>query len=83
MKNQTDRDLGEIMRDEMVMKELILSRLKKAPATIPEISESLGHPSVDIMFWVMAMWRYGIVEEVGKPDNEGFYKYRLIKRDIS
>ena len=79
MKNQINRDLGEILRDEMVMKEHILTRLREEPATIPEISEILGYPAVDIVFWVMAMWRYGIIEEVGKPNEEGFYKYRPIE----
>ncbi len=79
MKNQINRDLGEIMRDEMVMKERILSRLGAEPATIPEIAEVLEHPAVDVMFWIMTMWRYGIIEEVGKPNDEGFYKYRPVK----
>ena len=34
MKNQINRDLGEILRDEMVMKEHILTRLREEPATI-------------------------------------------------
>jgi hypothetical protein len=79
MKNQITRDLGEIMRDEMVMKERILSRLREEPATIPEISEFIGYPSIDVMFWIMAMWRYGIIEEIGKPNDEGFYRYRPAK----
>nr|MBN2277243.1 MarR family transcriptional regulator [candidate division Zixibacteria bacterium] len=79
MINQNNRDLAEVMRDEMIMKERILSRLREEPATIPEIATVLEHPSVDVMLWIMAMWRYGIVEEVGKPDNEGFYKYRPVK----
>ena len=78
MKNQINRDLGEIMRDELVMRDRVLSCLKEKPATIPEISEILGYPAVDIVFWIMAMWRYGIVEEVGKPNDEGFYNYRPV-----
>jgi hypothetical protein len=79
MENQINRDLGEIMRDEMVMKERILSCLREEPATIPEISEFFGHPAIDVMFWIMAMWRYGIIEEIGKPNDEGFYRYRPAK----
>ena len=79
MKNQINRDPGEIMRDEMIMKERILARLREEPATIPEIATTLEHPAFDVMFWIMAMWRYGLIEEVGKPNDEGFYKYRPVK----
>ena len=71
-----NRDLGERMRDEMAMRGRIVSLLRKGPATIPEISKTLGQPAADVMFWVMAMWRYGIIEEVGKLNDEGYYKYK-------
>ena len=67
------------MRDEMVMKDRILSQLREDPKTIPEIAAALQYPGNDVMFWVMAMWRYGSLEEVGKPNDEGYYKYRPVK----
>lgn len=79
MKNQINRDLSEIMRDEMVMKERILSRLREEPATIPEIARSLEFPGTEVMFWIMVMWRYGIIEGIGKPDEDGYYKYQPAK----
>jgi len=79
MKNQTNRDPAEIMRDEMVMRERILCQLQEEPSTIPEIAEALDYPANDVTIWIMAMWRYGIIEEVGKPNDDGFYKYRPAK----
>lgn len=79
MKNRIDRDIAEVMRDEMAMKGNILSILKDDPKTIPEIASILKHPSAETIFWVMAMWRYGALEEVGKPNDEGYYKYRPVK----
>ena len=79
MKNQINRDIDEVMRDEMVMKNRILSLLSEESKTIPEIAVALEHPSSDVMFWVMAMWRYGYLEEVGKPDGDGYYKYQPVK----
>ena len=79
MKNHINRDIAEVMRDEMVMKNGILSLLSEEPKTIPEIAAALEHPSTDVMFWVMAMWRYGNLEEVGKPNDDGYYKYRPTK----
>lgn len=79
MKNQIDRNIAEVMRDEMVMRDRIISQLSEHSKTIPEIAEALGYSSYGIMIWVMAMWRYGYLEEVGKPNAEGYYKYRLAK----
>jgi hypothetical protein len=75
--NLITRDLGEVMRDEMRIKGKIVSQLREAPGTIPELADSLGYPKHEVVLWVMAMWRYGIVEETGKPNDEGYYQYRL------
>ena len=77
MENLITRDLAEVMRDEMAIKDKITGQLREAPRTIPEIADSLGYPKHEMVFWVMAMWRYGILEETGSPDDEGYYQYRL------
>ena len=79
MENRIDRNIAEVMRDEMIMEERILSQLSEAPKTIPEIAAALEYPANDVVFWVMTMWRYGSLEEVGKPNDEGYYKYRPVK----
>jgi predicted transcriptional regulator len=79
MDNRNDRNIDEVMRDEMIMKDRILSQLREDPKTIPEIAAALQYPSNDVMFWVMAMWRYGSLEDVGKPNDEGYYKYRPVE----
>lgn len=71
------RDLGEVMRDEMVFKDRIIDFLRDGPKTIPEIAESLEHPSHEIVFWVMAMWRYGTLVETGRANDDGYYQYQL------
>jgi len=78
MKNQSDRNVAEIMRDEMGMRARIISQLSEDPKTIPEIAKALDYSSYDVMFWVMAMWRYGALEEMGKPNADGYFKYRLV-----
>jgi predicted Rossmann fold nucleotide-binding protein DprA/Smf involved in DNA uptake len=79
MENRIDRNIAEVMRDEMIMEERILSQLSEDPKTIPEIAAALEYPANDVVFWVMTMWRYGSLEEVGKPNEEGYYKYRPVK----
>lgn len=69
------RDMREVMRDEMIMRDRIAALLQEGTKTVPEIAEALGAPTHETMFWVMAMRRYGMVEEIGRPDVDGLFKY--------
>lgn len=73
------RDPLEVVKDEMVMRERILSALAKHPQTVPELALALKVPATDVMLWVMAMWRYGFLEEQGKPDSAGYYKFQPVE----
>ncbi len=71
------RDIREIVHDEMIMKDRIAKILKDGPQTIPELAEALEYPSHEVTIWLFAMRRYGDVEAVGKPDVDGYFKYKL------
>jgi len=71
------RDLGEVIRDEMVMKDRIVSLLREEPRTIPEIADALACPVREVALWVMAMRRYGSLEELPKPKADDYFRYRL------
>ena len=77
MENQRLRGIPEVMRDEMIVRDKIADLLNQEPRTIPQIAEILGYPSREVLIWVMAMWRYGSVEDTGRSDAEGYYQYRL------
>ena len=47
------RDLGEVIRDEMVMKDRILFLLREEPRTIPEIADALASPVREVALWVL------------------------------
>jgi hypothetical protein len=70
------RDLSEVMRDEMLMKEKITSLLREGPRTIPEIADALKCPARDITLWVMALLRYGALKEIPKPKADDYYRYK-------
>jgi hypothetical protein len=74
------RDIREIVHDEMIMKDRIAKILKDGPQTIPELAEAMGYPSHEVTIWLFAMRRYGEVEVVGKPDVDGYFQYALVKR---
>ena len=77
MDNLIDRNFDEVLRDEMVMRDEIVVLLKNGPKTIPEIAGALGFPTYAVMQWVMAMWRYGKLEETGKANEDGYFQYQL------
>jgi len=79
---EIQRDIQEIVHDEMIMKDRIARLLQDGPRTIPELSEALGYPSHEVTIWLFAMRRYGEVEVVGKPDMDGYYKYELLKQQV-
>ena len=74
------RSAREIMRDEMVMRSRIIPLLATDPLTVPALAERLGEPSSEVMVWLMGMRRYGLVEEDGKADRDGFYSYTLTEK---
>lgn len=77
MLNRMKRSQSEIMRDEMVMRDEIAAVLAREPRTIPEIAHELGCPGHEVVTWVMAMWRYGLLKDTGQPDEDGYFRYEL------
>jgi hypothetical protein len=75
------RDLREIVHDEMIMKDRIAAILNGGPQTIPGLAEAMGYPSHEVVIWLFAMRRYGEVEVFGKPDVDGYFKYKLVKAE--
>ena len=73
----TPRNIREVMRDEMVMRTKIVAILNDGAMTIPSVAEALGSPTTEVVYWMMAMRRYGLIEEVGRPDEDGFFLYEL------
>jgi hypothetical protein len=73
------REIQEIVHDEMIMKDRIAKILEDGPRTIPELTVTMGYPSHEVVVWLFAMRRYGEVEVVGKPDVDGYFKYKLVE----
>lgn len=79
MENGKMRDIREVMRDEMVMRDRICEVLQEGALTIPEMADLLKRPTREVMLWVMGMRRYGSVIEKGRPDEDGYFQYQLIR----
>ena len=73
------RDFREVIRDEMIMRDRVLAVLQEGPRTVPEIAESMGSPAHEVMYWVMAARKYGLVAEVKDPD-DNYFQYELVEK---
>jgi len=71
------RDMLEIAQDEFIMKDRIAKLLENGPMSIRELSDALGYPTNEVLVWVAGMRRYAEIEEVGRPDVDGYFKYEL------
>jgi predicted Rossmann fold nucleotide-binding protein DprA/Smf involved in DNA uptake len=79
MKRKTMRDLAEVLRDEMYMKNKIIDVLKERPKTIPEIAAELDCPPSEVTMWVMAMRRYGSIADLPKERADDYYRYKYVE----
>ena len=79
MSSAAPRPLAEVLRDEMIMRGRIAAVLHDGPKTIPEMAELLGAPSREVTLWVMAMRRYGKLEELPKPKIDDYFRYKLME----
>ena len=77
--NRKIRDLLDVLRDEWGMHDPIAALLRDGPKTIPEIAVALERSSPEVTLWIMAMRRYGLVEETEKAGKEGYFGYKLVE----
>jgi predicted Rossmann fold nucleotide-binding protein DprA/Smf involved in DNA uptake len=75
------REPREVMRDEMAMRRHLLAALEDGPRTVPEIAETMGQPPHEVMFWVMAARRYGLVRESSQPNEQDYFTYALVEKE--
>ena len=73
------RNLGEVLRDEMVERDRVTAVLRSGPRTIPEIAAELHAPPFEVTKWVMAMRRYGRVRDLPKSRSDDYYQYALVE----
>jgi hypothetical protein len=75
------RDIREVVREEMFMRDKLLATLLGGPKTVPEIAEDIGSPTHEVMHWIMAARKYGYVEESKEPTDEDYYQYAIVQKD--
>jgi len=41
----------------------------------------MGQPPHEVMFWVMAARRYGLVRESSQPNEQDYFTYALVEKE--
>lgn len=77
MTRQELRSPVEVIREEPLMHQPILTVLADGPLTIPEIAERIGFPTHEVVYWVMGMRRYAKLVEIPEADDDGYYRYAI------
>ncbi len=75
------REVREIVREEPIMRPLLLEALAAGPLTVPELATAVDCPRHEVLIWIMGMRRYGYVHEAGKANEDGYFPYEAIARD--
>lgn len=74
------RAMLDIAQDELVMRDKIAALLEQGPKTIPELAASLDYSTREVTVWLFGMRRYGLIEEIGRPDVDGYFQYELTEQ---
>jgi hypothetical protein len=82
MSTELLREPREVIREEPLMHRPIREALADGPLTIPQIAEAIGHPTEETVYWVMGMRRYGHLVELEEADDDGYFPYRAIDREL-
>ena len=59
------------------IKKEILDALKERELTIDELTQKLGIPKHEVVFYLMTLVKYGNVETGGIDDMDEYYSYKL------
>ena len=74
------KDRREIIREEMSIRDKIAEILKEGPMTVPEVAAKLKASTYEVMYWMMAMRKYGWIVETEEVTEDSYYKYKLVER---
>ena len=73
------RDVREVIREEPLMRPLLLELLRENPLTVPELAAAAGHPEDEVMIWIMGLRKYGYVAEQPAVSDDGYYRYKAVR----
>ncbi len=68
----------EMIKEQNRLVKMIKEQLSDAPKTVPEISQAIDVPTWEVMWYVISLKKYGLVEEGDKDGS--YFKYQLVSK---
>jgi predicted Rossmann fold nucleotide-binding protein DprA/Smf involved in DNA uptake len=69
----------ESLKAQQTVHKALERALSGSPHTVPQLAHATGLPAHDVLCYVAAMKKYGIVAEAGTDESGDYYLYRLTK----
>jgi hypothetical protein len=63
-----------LFREQKQMQNAICQFVRESPKTVPEIAEAIGKPTHEVLWFVAALRKYGIVVEAGMCGDYPLYQ---------
>ena len=78
-KREVPQAAKENLKQFIRIKKEILDALKEKEMTIEELTQKLGRPKHEVVFYLMTLVKYGNVKTGSIDDMDEYYSYKLIK----
>lgn len=71
---------AQVMLKEQKSNRKAISRtIQGGPKSVPQIAEATGMPAHEVLWYVAAMKKYGLIKEEGLDEDYEYYLYSLVK----
>lgn len=66
-----------LLKEQNATRRTIREAMADGPKTVPELAEATGMPTHEVLWYISAMKKYGLVVEEGADDMDEYYLYGL------
>ncbi len=77
MKRKASEAAKEKLKQYSRMRKAITNALKSGPKTVPQLAAELKQPADKVLFYLMTMYKFGLVEVDSIDDMDEYYFYKL------
>lgn len=70
---------AQLVRTELATRRKLLDILEAEPRSAPQLAQQTGRPTHEVLWYLAAMRKRGLVEEAGMDDTGDFFLYTLSK----
>lgn len=67
----------ENLKNFIKIKKAILNELKEGEFTVPELSDKLTMPKHEVMYYLMSLLKYGVIETARVDDDDEYFYYKI------